>query len=335
MFYYAPALGAKVNHTRKERAMPTDTAVQRPPTRAQLVPGMLPAGSYSLEQLEHLATVCHKSGLFDDVTDAAQAFMKILKGQELGLPVTASMQGFDIIRKKLFIKPATIGALINTCGYGSYRVVEQTDQVCTIHFLRKYPGQGWLDCPPVSYTLAEAKAHGLVERSPHWKASPAHMLFQRCMGRGGAMYFPELLAGLQPPQDDTAIAPEQHAQNLCDVYGVEPESIATATPAADQEAALSSDAGGHAGSIYVTQVEALHRAYGKDEAWMAGWWAKVCKERAVSDRTHLPVSVLSDLLTRMRRYYQQGEASPLAADERAAAEAPAQEGEAQQEAGDA
>jgi hypothetical protein len=188
--------------------MHSTTAVAHPPSLAQVLPGMLPAGSYSLEQLEHLATVCHKSGLFDDITDAAQAFMKILKGQELGLPVTASMQAFDIIKKKMFIKPATIGALINSCGYGSYRVVAQNDQVCTMHFMRKYPGQGWLNCPPVSYTLAEAKAHGLVERSPHWQASPAPMLYQRCMGRGGQMYFPELLTGLQPPQDDTPITPE-------------------------------------------------------------------------------------------------------------------------------
>ena len=305
--------------------MTTDTAIHRPTTLAQVLPGMLPAGSYSLEQLEHLASVCHKSGLFDDVTDAAQAFMKILKGQELGLPVTASMQAFDIIRKKLFIKPATIGALINACGYGSYRVVVQSDQVCTIHFLRKYPGQGWLECPPVTYTIAEARAHGLIERSPHWKASPAHMLYQRCMGRGGAMYFPELLAGLQPPQDDTQVTPEQHAQNLYDVFGVELSPVTTPGPAADPETAPPASAAAapvapfapgpsaQSGLSFITQIEALHRVYGKDEAWLAGWWAKVCKERGVGDLRALPVSVLTDLLARMRRYYQQGEPPPPSA----------------------
>src|SRR5262245_59971025 len=256
--------------------MPINTAVAHQPTLAQVLPGMLPAGSYTLEQLEHLATVCHKSGLFEDVGDAAQAFMKILKGQELGLPVTASMQAFDIIRKKLFIKPATIGALINACGYGSYRVVVQTSEICTIHFARKYPGKGWLDCPPVSYSLAEAKAYGLLERSPHWKIAPAHMLFQRCMGRGGLMYFPELLAGLQPPQDDTPIASEQHAQNLYDLYGVEPESVAPPMPAPAPEAPPDTDAGVRGGRSFIEAIAALHRAYGKDEAWLTGWWSKVC-----------------------------------------------------------
>lgn len=312
--------------------MPTDTAVQRPTALRQLVPGMLPAGSYSLEQLEHLAAVCHKSGLFDDVTDAAQAFMKILKGQELGLPVTASMQAFDIIRKKLFIKPATIGALINTCGYGSYRVVEQTAQVCTIHFVRKYPAQGWLECPPVSYTLAEAKAHGLVERSPHWKASPAHMLYQRCMGRGGLMYFPELLAGLQPPQDDTPIAPAQHAQNLSDVYGVEPEPVATPPPAADPETSGACDSGRRGGHSLVEAIETLHRVHGgKDEAWLVGYWAKVCKQTGVLDCSQLPLATLTDLHKRVRDHYLQGEASTLPAEERAPAAAEAQEGDTPRE----
>lgn len=301
------------------------TLVQRHTALTQVLPGMLPAGSYSLEQLEHLATVCHKSGLFEDITDAAQAFMKILKGQELGLPVTASMQAFDIIRKKLFIKPATIGALINTCGYGSYRVVEQTDQVCTMHFARKYPGQGWVDCPPVSYTIQEAKAHGLVERSPHWKASPAHMLYQRCMGRGGAMYFPELLAGLHPPPDDTPISDEQHAQNLCDLYGVEPEPVAASIPAAEPEASAACDGGRRGGQSLVQAIETLHRVHGgRDEAWMVGYWAKVCKQAGVGDSSQVPLSTLTDLHKRVRDHYLQGEASTLSPEERAAAEAPPQ-----------
>ena len=111
-----------------------NTAIAHPPSLAQVLPGMLPAGSYTIDPDERLATVCHKCGLFDDVTDAAQAFMKILKGQELGLPVTASMQAFDIIRKRLFIKPWAIADLIDSCGYGSYRVVQQNAGV--YHSLR-------------------------------------------------------------------------------------------------------------------------------------------------------------------------------------------------------
>jgi hypothetical protein len=276
---------------------------------------MLPAGSYSLEQLEHLANVCHRSGLFEDITDAAQAFMKILRGQEMGLPVTTSMQAFDIIRKRLFIKPWAIAAKINACGYGAYRVVEQTPERCTICFRRKFPHVGWEDCPPVTYTFEEAKAHGLVDRSPHWKTSTAHMLYQRAMGRGGAMYFPELLAGLQPPPDDTPIAPEQHAQNVYDVYGVDPEPGATPTPAAEPEASTACDGGRRGGHSLVEATSTLHRVHGgKDEAWLVGYWAKVCKQAGVLDCSQLPLSTLTDLHKRVRDHYLQG-----------ATEAPAQD----------
>jgi hypothetical protein len=174
---------------------------------------------WNFDQLYRFAQIFQASGMFTDVTDTAQAFVKICKGSELGMAPTVAMTAFDIIQKRLFIKPWAIAALINACGYGGYRVMEQTAECCSIVFLRKYPGTGWRECPMVSYTIAEAQAHGLVQRSPHWKASPAHMLYQRAMGRGGAMYFPELLAGLHPPQDDTPIEPEDHAANIEALFG--------------------------------------------------------------------------------------------------------------------
>jgi hypothetical protein len=199
---------------------------------AELV-GLRPAGSYSFDELYRLAQVCHASGMFKDTADAAQAMMKIVRGQEMGLPPTTAMSAFDIVKDRLFVKPWAIAAKINACGYGSYRVTEQTDERCTIQFARRYAGQGWIDCPPVSYTYAEAKAHGLVDRSPHWKASPAHMLYQRAMGRGGAMYFPELLAGLELPPDTTPIPEDRHRKNIVDLFGREPDEETPPTRAKD------------------------------------------------------------------------------------------------------
>lgn len=190
-----------------------------------------PAGAYTFDELYRFAQMCHASDMFEDVADAAQAMIKIVRGQELGLPPTTAMTAFDIIQKRLFIKPWAIAAKINACGYGGYEVLEQTAEQCTIQFLRKYPGRGWVYCPPLTYTLAEAEAHGLTKRSPHWRTSPAHMLYQRCMGRGGAMYFPELLAGIEPPLDDTPIPPERHAANVVDLFGDHDDVQASLTAA--------------------------------------------------------------------------------------------------------
>lgn len=178
-----------------------------------------PAGGYSFEEYYRMAQVFHASGLFEDVTDAAIAMVKIMRGQELGLPPTTAMNAIDIIRKRMFLKPWAIAAKINACGYGGYHVTEQTPDRCTIQFVRKMPGRGWVDCPPVTFTFAEAKAHGLVDRSPHWKASPAHMLYQRAMGRGGAMYFPELLAGLEVAPDTSPVEDAEAQAAIADLFG--------------------------------------------------------------------------------------------------------------------
>lgn len=200
------------------------------PTRAVIhadLTGVATQGPQTFDTLYRVAQACYASGLFEDVADEAQAFVKILKGQEMGLPPTTAMSAFDLIRKRLFIKPWVIAAKINTCGYGSYRVVELNDERCMIVFSRRTPGQGWADCPAISYTFAEAKGQGLTDRSAHWKASPAHMLYQRCMGRGGAMYFPELLAGLEPPQEETPIPEARHRQNIIDLFGDEAVNVQT------------------------------------------------------------------------------------------------------------
>jgi hypothetical protein len=242
------------------------TTLEKPMLPAELR-GELVAGHYNLEQMYRLAQLCQQSGLFEDVTDAAQAFVKIAKGQELGLPPMTAMGAFDVIVKRLFIKPWAIAAKINSCGYGRYTVLEQSAGCCTIRFARKIRGVGWEEYPPVSYTFAEATAHGLVKRSPHWQASPAHMLYQRCMGRGGAMYFPELLAGLEPPPDDTVVSDEQAQQNVIELFGepVDP----TAPPPRPAAAAPA----GEAGLPYIARIEAAILASGGQVApWMT--WAE-------------------------------------------------------------
>ena len=196
--------------------MATNQSVMKVPQELQ---GLRPAGAYTFDELYRLAQVCHASGLFGDVKDAAQAMIKIVKGQELGFPPTTAMSAFDIIQRQIFIKPWAIAAKINSCGYGAYRVQTQTKALCTIVFSRKMTGRGWEDLEPVSYTIEEAQAHGLIQRSPHWKASPENMLYQRCMGRGGAKYFPELLAGMLPPRDDTPVSLESHHTNIADLFG--------------------------------------------------------------------------------------------------------------------
>src|SRR5262245_37705774 len=123
--------------------MPTKALTQLPPE----LHGQRTLQPYDFDQLYRFAQICHASGLFEDTTDAAQAFVKVARGAELGLPPTTAMTAFDLIRKRLFIKPWAIAALINASGYGDFRVMHTGSEKCTIRFRRKYPGVGWQDCP--------------------------------------------------------------------------------------------------------------------------------------------------------------------------------------------
>lgn len=256
--------------------------------------GVRAAGNYDFDQLYRFAQICHASGLFEDVTDAAQAFVKIAKGQELGIPPTTAMSAFELIRKRLFIKPWAIAAKINACGYGAYRVMEQTPERCAIVFRKKYPGEGWVALPEVTYTYAEAKGLGLVTRSAHWAASPAHMLYQRCMGRGGAMHFPELLAGLEVPQDDAPIADARHAHNILDLFGDGDSAAATGAPArAPSPPPLAGQrAVGDEAVAYMDEIEAAVLAQGGQvEPWYV-----FAERRAKKTRDQFTVTEWADLL---------------------------------------
>ena len=197
----------------------------------QELSGLRPAGSYTFDELYRLAQVCHASGLFEDVKDAAQAMIKIVKGQEMGFPPTTAMAAFDVIQKKVFIKPWAIAAKINSCGYGAYRIVEHTSQRCTIIFSKRYAGKGWEDLAPVTYSIEEAQQLGLTNRSPQWKSAPQNMLYHRCMGRGGSMHFPELLAGMEMPPDREPVSHERHVKNVQDLFGDDAIDVTPPAPA--------------------------------------------------------------------------------------------------------
>lgn len=295
--------------------------------------GVAIRSQYSFDELARLADACYASGLFEDVKDAAQALVKILKGQELGIPPTAAMAAFDIVRKRLMIKPWAMAALVNSCGYGSYRVAEQTTDHCTLVFSRKFAGRGWTECPPVTYTYAEAQQHGLTKESKHWQVAPAHMLYQRVMGRGAMMYFPELFAGISMPPDDTLVSLEQHDDNLDALYGASaspPPAIASEAPGRVQAPStrqkdlqvpppasegMAGQPDGQStlfgsttemqstGSPILDQILAVHLAHGKTAIWCAGYVQRLIDKYGVKGTSGLSRSHLAKVLAETRDYY--------------------------------
>ena len=255
------------------------------------------ASPLQFEELYKFAQICHASGMFEDVTDVAQAFVKICRGAEMGIPPTTAMHGFDIIKKRLFVKPWLIAAKINACGYGGYIVEEQSAERCIIRFRRRYPERGWVDLPLMTYTIAEAKGHGLVQRSPHWQTSPANMLYQRCMGRGGTTYFPELLAGLQPPPEPMPPEAEPLRSNVVALYGepldpTAPSARVPVSPPVPVPPPVVEPQAGHDTFEYIARIEAaIFAHHGQVEPWYV--WAE---RRFKKARTQFSVAEWQEFL---------------------------------------
>jgi hypothetical protein len=137
-----------------------------------------------------LGQVLAQSGYFADARQAAQAAVKVLAGQELGLGPIAAMTGIHIVQGKVTLGANLIAALIRKSGRYDYRVAELTDLVCRIEFT-----DGEAVAGESSFSMDDAKRAGLLGKPGPWQAHPRNMLFARAMSNGAKWFCPEIFAG--------------------------------------------------------------------------------------------------------------------------------------------
>lgn len=130
-----------------------------------------------------------KSGLFRDTSDVSKAIVKIMLGQSMGIGPVESMMGVNIIQGRPALAANLIAAKVKGSGKYDYRIVEQTDIECVIHFFQKgeFVGQA-------SFTMDDARKAGLTEKTT-WKQYPSDMLFARAISRGARRFCPDAFGG--------------------------------------------------------------------------------------------------------------------------------------------
>lgn len=153
---------------------------------------------YSFDELQAIAKLFADSGYFNDAMEVAQAFVKVQAGKELGIPPQASMREIYVVKGKVSLSAASIAALIRKSGIYDYRVIEHTDKVCKIQFLRKQStgprDWEWVEVGQSSFSMDDAKAADLIGNST-WKKFPRNMLFSRAMSNGAKWYTPDVTFG--------------------------------------------------------------------------------------------------------------------------------------------
>lgn len=148
-----------------------------------------PERALTLHETLNLGEVLYKSGYFKDISSAAQAVVKILRGQELGIGPVGSLEGVYVVEGKTALGAGLIGSLIKRSGRYDYKILELTDQGCKIAFLENGKQIG-----VTSFTEEDAKRAGLLGKSS-WQKYPRNMYFARALSNGARWYCPDVFAG--------------------------------------------------------------------------------------------------------------------------------------------
>ena len=143
----------------------------------------------NLTNVQRLGTVLAASGYFADVRDMAQAAVKIMAGQELGIAPVAAVMGIHIIKGKITLSGNLIAAQVRRHGC-NFRHVEFNGKGCKLEFTGK-DGQILGES---SFTEEDAKTAGVF--SDMYRKFPRNMYFNRAISNGAKWYCPEVTCGL-------------------------------------------------------------------------------------------------------------------------------------------
>jgi len=143
----------------------------------------------NFETLQNASAALYKSGYFADVKSEAQAMVKVMAGQELGLPAFASMAGIHIIQGKPALGSNVIATLIDNDPRYDYKIKRHDAKECHIDFYKNGELHG-----TSTFTMDEATTAGLTN-NPSWKKFPSDMLFARAITRGARRFAPGIFGG--------------------------------------------------------------------------------------------------------------------------------------------
>ena len=151
-----------------------------------------------------LAQVFIQSKMFPDVEVAAQAMVKIIAGREFGLTPLQSMTDLYIVKGKVSLNSKIIASLIKRSGKYDYKIVELTDEVCTLEFfeLETDAESGIIKKVSIgksSFTIKDAARAGIVNKEV-WKNWPKNMLFARAVSMGGRTFCPDVITAYSPDE---------------------------------------------------------------------------------------------------------------------------------------
>lgn len=160
-------------------------------------------------EVQRLGGLLAASGYFADAREMAQAAVKVLAGEELGIPPVASMMGINLIKGKIALSGNLIASRIRAHGY-EYRHKQFDAKGCVLEFLGKPDAKGNRALlGESSFSEEDAVKAGVF--SEMYKKYPRNMYFNRAISNGAKWYTPEVFAGapVYVPEELGAAVDEQ------------------------------------------------------------------------------------------------------------------------------
>lgn len=149
-----------------------------------------------VDTLVPVAKMLAESGFFSDSKGLAQAAVKVMAGQELGIPAIQAMTSIYIVKGKVSLGGMLIATLIRRSGRYTYRIVKHDEDVCEIAFFER-DGDSWAEIGRSNFDVGDAEVAGLMpaDKDSPWTKHRRNMLFNRAMSNGAKWHCPDVFGG--------------------------------------------------------------------------------------------------------------------------------------------
>lgn len=129
------------------------------------------------------------------LTSPEQAVVIMVKALELGIPLTAAFEFFDVIESKPTLKPIGALALIHRSPLVDVVSIDTQPDRCSVTMKRRDTGFEHT----ATFTMQDAHAAGLIKTDKDgsaWKRYAPDMLRNRAIGRCARIVAPDVISGL-------------------------------------------------------------------------------------------------------------------------------------------
>jgi len=148
---------------------------------------------HSIDDMQNVASIMMQSGLFKDIKSQAQAFVKIMAGQELGIGAFAAMRNIYIIEGQTTLSAGLMASKVKAHPKYDYRIKHLDNDGCILEFFEIINDQP-IHVGDSAFDRTDADKAGLSSKF-NWKSYPRNMYFSRAISNGVRFFCPDVFYG--------------------------------------------------------------------------------------------------------------------------------------------